>query len=301
MGDLATRAAGELFDPQAELLVNDGRVGAVGSGEFVLWDASSGNISARVKAEVGEVAALWAWGGDRLALRRPGATAVAILDEQGAEVETVEFDPQVSALAVSAGGERIIAALPGTARLVELGRDQFVDLPVEGLAPEGRVTVAFLDDGRSVIGSAQDQCPPQLWEGDELDWSADAPADYWHLRPISSGFVTVEAEGDSFAVVVRDPDFIETARHPLGFRPTALRASDTHAVLTIGDGRASDRRSAVVVRLADGATVRTDPGEGRVVSVNLVGSEVLTLTATTGVAAFDADTGEQLRAFALPD
>ena len=34
MGDLATRAAGELFDPQAELLVNDGRVGAVGSGEF---------------------------------------------------------------------------------------------------------------------------------------------------------------------------------------------------------------------------------------------------------------------------
>ena len=92
MGDLATRAAGELFDPQAELLVNDGRVGAVGSGEFVLWDASSGNISARVKAEVGEVAALWAWGGDRLALRRPGATAVAILDEQGAEVETVEFD-----------------------------------------------------------------------------------------------------------------------------------------------------------------------------------------------------------------
>ena len=56
-----------------------------------------------------------------------------------------------------------------------------------------------------------------------------------------------------------------------------------------------------VVRLADGATVRTDPGEGRVVSVNLVGSEVLTLTATTGVAAFDADTGKQLRAFALPD
>ena len=300
VGDLATRAPGDVFDPQADLLVNGDRIGAVGTGEFVIWDIESGKISSRVPADVGAQAALWAWGSDRIGLRRPGSTTVVVLDETGVEVEVLDFDAQPSSLALSPDRTFLLAAIPGGARLVRVGMKDSTDLAVAGLETGGRAAVSFIDNERFSIGSGKQQCHPQLWRTTKLVWSTTPEARYWHLRAVESGFVTIEEEGDSFALVHCDADFTPTARHRLGFRPTSMQASATHAVLSDGDSPASARSSAVIVRLSDGATTRTESGPGSVSSVAIVDDAALTLSATSGVAAFDLATGKRVREFEMP-
>lgn len=302
----ATRSAEQLFDPQSRLLVNGGLVGAVGYHEFVLWDTASGKIRHRVPAELGEVAAVWAWGGERLAFQGPGSRGVRVITVDGGDVANLLADgPAASFLSLSPNGGHLAAALfAGGVRTFDLASVKEHDLALAGGNPQARVSVGHTAEGELLVGSSTDQVPAQLWDaaGSSMRWSGESAREYYHVRKAGDRFVTLTANQTGFVVEVRDASFAGLTEYPIDVFPSGLvvNAHGSQAAIVTSSG--PEARVANVMDLATGAVRRFEGNGAAITDVAFTsdGATLLALSSTDGVQAFDVGTGKATADFELP-
>lgn len=261
-GDVLPRDPLDLLVPGAPMqLAQDGQlVAALGFGEVIFWDTTTGGISSRTvyQSDVSDFArhAPWSWRGPVLALSERWGEVTANLVETStgtpiAKVRVGRGDGVVApwALALSPDGSLLASSLEdGTIRVHSTanGKELRRVEPRDAETSESGDHVpdpSYTHDGSLVLSSGFVQCPVQFWEGDGsrlIQLMPQPPEPYYHfqLTPDSaycSMFRDVNESGDAMVTELRDGNTSELiASHPIATVPgsAALHPQGTHVAWT---------------------------------------------------------------------
>lgn len=304
-GELATRGPGDRFDPTAALFSAGGSVGGVGHGDLVFWDAESGEISSTVSADLPETATVWAFSGELAAYAR--GTSITVINRDGDTLHSLSatsapsqlsLSPDETHLAVSARGEGI--------SVWSLQDETLAAVAVSDAPSEPRLAAHFLPDGRLLVYSATDQCPPQIWsaDGGQQEWTASPESPYYHLKLADDTFSLIAENEQRYYLETRNAeDFTLTESFELEFRPraTAQHPDATYVAILPGGGPAS-QRAIHLFNTDSGETIQlaghTHPVASVVFSED--GTLLFSINPVQGVLAFDVATGELVAEFDLP-
>ncbi len=332
MGDIPPRDPLDTITPGTSLQLSPAGdvVAALGIGEVIFWDTSSGTISSRtvyLSEDTGFTSPRpWSWKGPVIAVAdwRDGVVTANIVDAStGAPISDVVVESDGRAvspwsLALSPDGHLLASSLgDGTIRIhsttdgSEISRVTPRDAEVSE-SGEHVPDPSYTDDGLLVLSSGFVQCPVQFWNTDGsrlLRVMSETARPYHHFQHTPDGslfvlFRIVDPKGPTMAVELRDGTTFELVHeHPVPTVPfvTALHPAGTH-VAWCARGR-SDERSVIHVMDLETAAITELRGHTHAPS-SLVysqdGATLLSMDSRDGIRAWDHTTATLAKVFDRP-
>lgn len=330
-GERTPRDPLQILTPHASLQLSaDGQlVAALGIGEVIFWNISTGSLSSRTVHRPEDTGFTsepqWSWRGEVIALPGPHDSTAITVDAMTGErisevvVESEGDPPSPWALALSPDGSLLASSLQdGTVRVHSVADGTQVAMvePRDAETSESgdhAPNPSYTDDGLLVLSSGFVQCPVQFWstDGSRLQRMMPGPAEpYHHFRHTPDGqhlllFRVVDPDGPTMAVELRDGvTFALVRTHHIPTIPTtsAIHPGGTH-VAWCARGRTREERSIVHVMDLETAEITQLNGHARAPASLIYtpdGSTLLSMDAWDGIRAWDHATAELRQVFELP-